>query len=154
MLLHFWSANHWIWVLSAATFPRAKNDIICFVLGRSLSAHPDEFLYVYIETAVWVNSAKASQALLTAFTVTAAAGELPGFEWEAAQQSPGPAKLGIQGGLWDVLSCEQHSGLDVPSLASRVCCSCAVSRECITISLYKLLHVAICTAYSKFLFAW
>lgn len=129
MLLHFWSASHWLWVISAATFPRAKNDIICFVLGRSLSAHPDEFLYVYIETAVWVNLAKASQALLTPFTVTAASGELPGSEWEAAEQSPGPAELWIQAGLWAVLSCEQHWGLDVPSPASRVCCSCTVSEN-------------------------
>lgn len=36
-------------MLSAATFPRAKNDIICYFLGWLVPAHSDEFLNVCIE---------------------------------------------------------------------------------------------------------
>lgn len=45
-------------------------------------------------------------------------------------------------------------GLDVTARASHVSLFCLVSKECITVSLYKLLHIGICTASSSFLFAW
>lgn len=47
ILLHSCSARQWM--LSAATFSRAKNNIICYFLGWLVSAYSGEFLNVCLE---------------------------------------------------------------------------------------------------------